>query len=206
MIAKVSLAFLNDDTDGELLVDTNRIISMMTGNAAYPAPDPTLADVGTARTDFSTALTGAANGGSAQTVIKDQKREVLTGLLRDLATYVQKECNNDLPTLLSSGFLAQKQQRPPAGVLPAPDNLRLVRPELSGQLKARVSPVANASAYKWRYATSLAPNDWKDGGITTAASNLLENLTPGTIYVVQVQAIGSAGPGAWSDPAMLMAV
>ena len=41
---------------------------------------------------------------------------------------------------------------------------------------------------------------------TTSASITFEGLTPGTTYVVQTRAIGSAGPSDWSDPAVLMAV
>lgn len=205
MIPHVSLAFLGSDTDAELIIHTDTILSDMTGNADYPTPVPTLAAVGTANGDFTTALSAAAGGGVALTATKNAKREVLVGLLRSLAAYVQAHCNNDLTTLLGSGFVAQKQ-RQPAGVLPAPDNLRLQRGDLSGQLKARVSPVTNAGSYQWRYAVSTAPTTWIDGGTTTAASTIVNGLTPGVIYVMQCRAIGSAGPSDWSDPAMLMVV
>ncbi len=205
MIPKVSIAFLTVDTDAQLLAATDTIVSGMTGNAAYPTPEPTLAEVGAAKGDFSTAMTAANGGGVQQTAAKNAQRVVLTGLLRNLAAYVQTHCNNDLSTLLSSGFVAQKQ-RQPAGVLPAPDNLRLQRGDVTGQLKARVNPVTNASSYQWRSTVSTAPADWQDGGTTTAASQTFEALTPGTIYIVQARAIGSAGPSDWSDPAMLMVV
>ena len=130
---------------------------------------------------------------------------MLVSLLRDLALYVQQTCKGDMVVLLSSGHTPQKQ-RQPAGQLSAPLNLRLRRPELSGQLKARGDVVAKASAYQWRYATSLTPTSFTQTDPTTAASTTLENLTPGTVYVVQVRAIGSQGPSDWSDAAMLMAV
>jgi hypothetical protein len=54
--------------------------------------------------------------------------------------------------------------------------------------------------------TSADPTNWTLKDPTTGASITFENLTPGTLYVVQARAIGSAGPSDWSDPAVLMAV
>jgi hypothetical protein len=34
----------------------------------------------------------------------------------------------------------------------------------------------------------------------------LNGLTAGTVYTVQVRAIGAAGPSDWSDPATLMVI
>jgi hypothetical protein len=204
MIAKVAISFLSDDSDAELIVDSGRILAALTGNASYPTPNPTLTDVGAARTAFINAVHNL-DGSSAAVAARDTARTTLAGLLRQLALYVQGACQNDLTVLLGSGFTAQKQ-RQPAGPLPAPSNLRLSRPEMSGQLKGRCDPVANASSYQWRITTSNEPANWSMKDPTTSASNLFEGLTPGTVYVVQGRAIGSAGPSDWSDPAVLMCV
>ena len=205
MIPKVLISFLSVDTDAELLAATDAILAGMTGNPSYPTPVPTLAEVGAAKSDFATAVSTAAGGGVQFTATKNAKREILVGQLRNLSAYVQTHCQNDLSKLLSSGFIAQKQ-RQPAGVLAPPQNLRLRHGDVSGQLKARANPVTNAGSYGWRITTSTAPTDWKDGGTTTAASTTFDHLIPGTIYLVQSRAIGSAGPSDWSDPAMLMVV
>ena len=39
---------------------------------------------------------------------------------------------------------------------------------------------------------------------TTAASDTFAGLTPGQIYLVDVNAVGSAGPSDWSDTAQQM--
>jgi hypothetical protein len=41
---------------------------------------------------------------------------------------------------------------------------------------------------------------------TTAASNIFDHLTPGVVYNVEANAVGSAGPSDWSDPVPLMVV
>ena len=204
MISKVSLNFITSDTDADFIVDSGRIISSLTGNASYPNPTPSLADIGVARSEFITSVNNL-NTGVGSTVTRDEKRATLSELLRELSLSVQAACKGDLVVLLTSGFTAQKS-RQPAGQLSAPANLRLRRPELSGQLKARCTPDDHAGSYQWRWATTLAPTVWTDLAPTLSASVTIENLTPGTTYIVQVRAIGTQGPSDWSDPAMLMAV
>ena len=206
MITKPSITFLNLDSDPQLIVDTETILTSMTGNASYPAPSPTLAAVTTAKNDFATALANAADGGVTLTAIKNDKRAVLVGLLRNLANYVQVACNGDLTVLMSSGFPIQKPQRAPIGTLPAPTGLTLNLGELSGELYAVVSPVFGASVYNWRLAAATAPNTVLQTAQTTGGRTTFTGLTPGVVYVAQVNAVGSAGPSDWSQPVSQMAV
>ena len=78
------------------------------------------------------------------TTIKNDKRAILAGLLRKLASYVHVTCNGDLAILQSSGFPTQKPVRQPIGILPAPVNLTLNRGARSGDLDAKADPVAGA--------------------------------------------------------------
>src|SRR4051812_2313804 len=102
MIAKAAISFLSDDSDAELIVDSGRIVAAMTGNASYPTPNPTLTEVGAARTAFITAV-NQMDGSPTATAARDGARGALVGLLRQLALYVQGACQNDLTVLLSSG-------------------------------------------------------------------------------------------------------
>ena len=88
MIAKVSISFLNDDNDPQLATSTSTIVQALTGNAIYATPKPTLAAVSAALTTFTHALSAAAEGGVAQTLAKNDARTALTGLLRELSSYV----------------------------------------------------------------------------------------------------------------------
>ena len=179
---------------------------MMTGNAEYPLPTPSLASVQTSLTGFQNALADAKDGGTAKTAQKNAVREVLVDKLRSLASYVQQECGGDLAALLSSGFDAGKAPTP-AGVLPAPQQVTLTQGELSGSLNLRGRPVANAGSYEAQKTTDIAKaNSWEPVGQFTAARMTLEDLTPGTTYWGRLRAIGSAGPGAWSEPVSAIAV
>jgi hypothetical protein len=206
MITKPSIQFLNNDSDPQLIVDTRGILTGMTGNPHYPAPSPDLAPVQAALDGFSTALANAADGGLTLTAIKNAKRAVLVALLRALASYVSVTCNGDLAVLLSSGFPIQKPQRSPIGELPAPDNVTLSLGAHTGELDAAAAPVVGASTYNWRLARADAPTVYVQTAQTTAASTSFESLTPGVAYVTQVNAVGSAGPSDWSQPATQMAL
>jgi hypothetical protein len=115
-------------------------------------------------------------------------------------------CNGDLTVLLSSGFPIQKPQHFPIGVLPAPANVTIALGELSGQLYASMPPVFGAAIYNWRLSAASAPTVVLQTAQTTAASNTFSGLTPGVIYVVQVNAVGTAGPSDWSSPVSKMVV
>jgi hypothetical protein len=75
----------------------------------------------------------------------------------------------------------------------------------STQLLVNVNKVANARTYELQTAAigdGGAPGPWQRGGLfTKSRAMLLNGLTPGTTYAVQVRAIGgSTGYSDWSDP------
>jgi hypothetical protein len=206
MIVKPAIGFVRLDSDAQLLTDAQTIVTSMTDNAAYPAPSPALAAITAALNEFSAALADAANGGTGLTAIKNAKRATLGALLRELASYVHVACKGSMPNLLSSGFPIQKPTPTPAGILPAPAAPVLNLGARTGELTAFTLPVPNAYIYNWRVALLGKPTDYLQTDQTTAASDVFEGLTPGQIYLVDVNVVGSAGPSDWSDVAQLMVV
>ena len=206
MIVKPSISFLTKDNDAHLLTSTAAIMTGMTGNPAFITPAPTLVVVQAATGAFSTAVSNAVDGGVTLTAIKNEKRALLVALLRQLASYVQVTANGDIAVLLSSGFPTQKTQRQPIGVLPAPSNLTVTFGARSGELKAAAWPVPGAAIYNWQLSTAAAPSMVLQTAQTTAANNTFGDLTPGVVYNITVNVVGSAGPSDWSDPVPLIAV
>ncbi len=87
------------------------VINGLTGNAAYPTPPVTLANLQTARDDFTAKIAAAKVGGPPDTALKNNSRGSLLGMLRKDAAYVQINCNDDMAVLLSSGFLTMSTNR-----------------------------------------------------------------------------------------------
>src|SRR6476659_2459075 len=106
MIIKVSLGFARL-SDVELDNFSQGVINALTGNATYPTPPVTLANMQTARDDFTAKVAVARTGIQADTAAKNNSRQTLVGIMRQTSSYVQRKCKNDLELLLSSGFEAQ---------------------------------------------------------------------------------------------------
>lgn len=199
MIVKPAIGFLSSSSDALLLTGAQTIVNSLTDNTDYPTPTPTLTTVTTAIAAFTTAIANAANGGKEETAIKNAKRAELVSLMRQLASYVGVTCGDDLAKLLSSGFPTWKPTKSPIGVLPPPYAPVATAGPKSGQLSATSYPVFGAYSYNWRVALKSAPNVFVQEVQTTAASNIFEGLTPGQVYFVQLNAVGSAGSSDWSD-------
>ena len=206
MIVKPSTQWLNKSSDANLLNTARNILKSLADNTGiYPAPNPALPVVQAAVDDFSAGLALAADGSRSAISAKKQLRQVLVGLLRQLANYIHTACGGDMTNLLLSGFPAQKPVRQPVGPLSAPNNVTLQLGSLSGQLVAKANPVFGAALYTWQL-TSSTPNTPMVTVQTTAAKAVFSGLTPGVIYSVVVNAIGTAGPSDWSSAASLMCI
>jgi hypothetical protein len=77
---------------------------------------------------------------------------------------------------------------------------------LSGELIASMPPVFGAAIYNWRVSAASAPTVVVQTSQTTAAGCTFAGLTPGVVYVIEVNAVGSAGPSDWSNPVSKMVV
>ncbi len=179
------------------------VLDKLYENAAFPDPPVTEAALRAALIAFSQAIAKAGGGGPQDTADKNNKREALIGLLRQLAGYVQEKCENDLAVLLSSGFDAVSTNRA-STPLGQPFIKKIVNGN-SAQLIVCVGPVANAKCYHARYALVAAdgtPGPWIDGGLFTNSRSIpINGLTPGANYTFQVRAVGgSTGYSDWSDP------
>lgn len=198
---RVLLGFTNA-SDSSLDEKAGEVSQNLYGNPAFPSPPVTQAALDAAHKALSDAVAAQGQGGPAATADKNNKRDALVALLRQLAGYVQENCGNDLATLLSSGFEAVSTNR--ASVpLDAPGIKEILNGN-TGQLILRVQAIPNAKCYEVRYAlldAANAPGAWQNGGLFTSSRSMPVNgLTPGGNYVFQVRAVGgSTGYSDWSD-------
>jgi hypothetical protein len=190
--------------DALLIAFVANVILKMTGNVGFQNPRVDMPAMRTALETFSNAVTAALAGGRQLTAAKNQAREALLTLLRQEGSYVQSVAGEDLALLLSSGFEASSKNRTQIP-LAQPVIERIDNPQ-STMLAVTVSLLLTARAYEVRIKNGA--NDWTTVGVFTySRSILVTNLTPGTVYTVQVRGIGgSLGYSDWSDPVTHMAM
>lgn len=199
---RVLLAFCKA-ADGSLAKTAGTIIENMTGNPAFPNPPVTMAALTAARDEFQRAVALQPEGGKRATSEKKEKRAALVRLMRQLAIYVQTVSDNNLPTLLTSGFDVASSNSAQVA-LDKPIVLGLLNGN-SGEIIARVKAVPNARCYESRVAlvaVGVAPGSWQSGGHSTTSRGIrIKDLVPGGLYDIQIRAIGgSTGTSDWSDP------
>ena len=199
---RLAVGWMGTDTDAQFVIDTARVITGMTGNKAFPTPTPALADVIAARNAYTAAVTAGLDSrlGRSQ---RQKTRAALVVLLRQLGHYVEDTSAGDRTALMSSGFPLQRD-RGPVGPLPAPTLVRMVKGKTSGTAIARCRRIDKARAYQWRIAPAATPTAWSAVVTTFAAHAAFEGLATMSVYVVQVCAVGTAGPGDWSETAAVL--
>jgi len=200
---RVNLGFA-EYPDAGLDEFTSNIITSLTGNAGFPTPPVTLADLGALQTAFENALTAAAQGGTQLTAAKNAARDTLVTALRKTAAYVQTLAGQNIALLLSSGFLANSTSKTQTPL--ATPNIVEINNGMSTQLIVRLQGVDNARAYEVQVKNGTG--GWQPAGVFTQARGIVVGgLTPGSTYSVQARGIGgSTGYSDWSDPVSHMAM
>ena len=210
---RVLLGFSNA-ADHSIEETAQAVSASLYGQTAYNNPPTVVPPVGKAALDaavetFSQAIATAKQGGPADTADKNNKRDIVIDLLRQLAGHVQSKHGNDMAKLLASGFQAVSNNRA-STPLAAPTITDILNGN-SGQLLLRVTPIANSSNYEVRFAAIGAggtPGPWQNGGIFGNSRSMpVNNLVPGTNYTFQVRAVGgSTGYSDWSDAVQHMSM
>ena len=195
-----------EETAGHVLV------SLYANAAIYPTPPVTAPALQAALTAFTDAIAARAQGGTAATAFKDEKRSALVALLQHLAMYVQMTIQANpaygLAELLLSGFDAASTSR--AQYPLATPSIHKIENTGAGRLTLRVTAVAGARNYEVQHQvlTGGVPGPWQSAGMFQSTRTMaVTGLTAGTVYNFQVRGVGgSTGYSEWSDPVAHMSL
>jgi hypothetical protein len=183
-------------------------VTALTGNANFPNASANLEGITTAIAELDLA-DGEANAARdisvTKTAIKNQKEEELDFKLTALAGYVEGESKGDEAKIKSAG-MDIKAGASPIGVPATPSALSASEGAKTGTINLKWKSVRGAKSFLVRITEAIADNNsWKQSTVVTKANAAIDGLTSGKQYWFQVGAVGAAGQGAWSDPAVKVA-
>jgi len=203
-MAKVKLAMGNMSPQ-EVTDLATRIVTMMTGNANFPTPNPALASITTQKNTTNTSITTQETTkatAEAATITRDTNVTSLKALLSQLATYVENASGGDAAKIESAGMSVRADSTAPVGPMPQVLDLVLSAGDFDGTLDAMWHPVRGAKSYEVQVSAD-PPGTWTQKMASGKSSATIEGLTSGAKLWVRVRAVGADNkPGPWSDPAV----
>lgn len=174
------------------------IVGNMAANpTVFVNPNPTIAALQAAKTDYSTKLYNAANRGRKEVAEKNAARQALEGLLKQAGTYVLNIANGDQVILVLSGFPLRKPNE--TRYITTPENITISNGITSGSLISAAEKDPAVKVYEHQYSDNFQGEAtvWKS--LSTSVSKFThEGLTPGRQYWFRVCVKGSRNQSAYS--------
>ena len=179
------------------------VFTGLNGNPDFSKPPFPLSDLARESEKLGNCIAAAQDRGrQARAELKSQ-RALVVNMLRELAHYVDLNCNGDENVLRSSGFEpapTARVQKPTAS-----ERIRSLRAgPTGGQVWVRLVDDPKAGAYKLRWAEALAdrqPEIFTEIPVlNTRPATLVKGLKPGVTYLFQVCAARDNAYTDWSDP------
>ena len=202
----------NSKTDPKTVLSRGTaVFAGLTDNPAFTTPPPPvdLTAFKPALDALSAAIGDAMDGGKKAIADRDQKKQVVVRMLRQLAHYVEANCKDDINILLSSGFAPINTVRKPSESL-SQSIRRIDSSPVSGQLQVTLVSLRSAFSYELRWTPVVGPGEppapWTVQPVPKARPPVLvTGLTPGATYRFQVRDLTESGYTDWSDPVSRMA-
>jgi fibronectin type III domain protein len=200
-IARLSLA--------ERIARCRQIITAMTGNPNFPTPNPPLATVTTALNDAdaaSSAAQAARQDAKAKTVTQNDKDDFASGLMNQLAAYVENIAGGDESIIRSAGMDTKAAGSAPTSIPDPPENLNTTAGDRDGEIDLSWEAVPGAKSYVIEQSAD-PPTDtsWGHASVSARSSQTMSGLKSGTRYWFRVAAVNGVGQSGWSDPSMKIA-
>lgn len=204
IIPKLGLHNINDDGLGEYAQDK---IDKINASPAFAAVVPTTAALQTKKNNYEIALVASDNGTTADTALKDQRREELEEMLTAQAIDCAKIASGDLALYLTTGYEAKDTQGSPTGPLPQVTGVELDYGDNTGELKAGWDAMKDALNFTaWVYSDINNPEgslvkEYIIGKLGKKKTTLTGLPSAQKVFLRVRANGGSTGFGPWSDPA-----
>ena len=183
----------------QFLQRCQRVVTMMTGNTVFTSLSAKVTAFGTAVTALDTAdqdYNQAQQVADQKLTERDDQKVEVENLYRQLAA--ASEGVTMEAAELESGGWELRGAVAPVGPLAAPENLAASYGDMPGSSDLQWDPTRGASSYIAECASS-ATGPWTRVYEGTKSRCTATGMTSGQLYYFRVAAVGSGGPGPWSD-------
>lgn len=184
----------------DLVGKSAHVEESMTGNANFPTPSPSLADLSAARVALVDAIKLAESGAHAAIATKNVAAKTLARLLTNMARYVNSVASGDPAMAVTSGFDLAKRPDP-IDKLEAPTQFEGRTAAIAGEIDLRWKGVHGARMY-FVYVCDGDPANggtWRNIGMCTKARFVAQGLETNKYYAFRVTAAGRVGEGPVSE-------
>jgi hypothetical protein len=192
-------------TDIQMIQFAKQIQAALSGNDNVPLPNPPLS---TLQTLIATAESTIDAYDAEKAILRkkknlrDEAMRALCNGLRLEADTVQAATGGDPDKMATTGFRAGKRPTP-VGIPAQVTRLALEPGPIDGTLKASWKPVRGVKVYEIESSPDpIGTSSWAYKGTVTKAKAAINSFVSGARIWLHVRAIGAAGPGPWSDPAV----
>ena len=197
---KLIKAGLSRLKSAQVVAKSEYVEGAMTGNANFPSPTPTLAQVTAARTALVAALADAESGAHADIAKKNEAVRTLRDLLTKLARYVNSVAGGDVDKAVTSGFELAKRPDP-IDRLEAPQELSARMSSYAGRIDLHWDKVRGARMYQVYICAgdpAVAAN-WSVVGVSGKTRHTVTDLASNTFFNFRITALGRVGEGPASE-------
>jgi hypothetical protein len=198
MAERISVDF-GSLTNNQLWQRGMAVVLALTGNVKYPNPPVAMAMLQSLLGAFHAAIVDAMEGSKKAMTLRDSLRAQVISALKMVASYVQENANGDFS---NTGFETYDTTRKTGQLVTTPTFRRIYRGPNSGEIMFLINAVPYARGYQVQYAALKdgVPGPWTVVDVMNVKSAFkIGGLAPQTMYVFQVQAIGTANRSDWSN-------
>ena len=180
-----------DLTDAQLMQIAEQIhTKMMSETTLFAMPVPALPVLEGALVVFRDAAVEAVYRDKRAIIIRNEKRESLLYILKELSKYVDTVANGDSSIVLASGFSLPKSPESYSGYVPKADQPTAKYSQVgTGRITLKTNRWAGARMYQFQYRAKDATGEWISQ-LSSKSSCVIESLESFKEYEFRVTYIG----------------
>lgn len=200
-MATVKIGFSRLPTSNKI-VQAKLYVSKMSNNAAFAAPEPSLASIATAANMLETAYNAAKDGSKTKIAEAKTATTTLVQLITLLANYVQYQSKGDAMLIQSTGF-AVRQINNKAHEMPMVTDVVAAIGINDGELQLKWKRIPTCKMYLIEQSADGNTN-WTYASESPTRTTTLKGLPTATKLWLRIAAFGAKGKGPWSDPVKVL--